>query len=260
MTSHDVVARVRRAVPRAPKGERVNRVGHAGTLDPFATGTAARAARPRHARPALPDGAGEDLRGRGALRRRLDDRRPGGGADRDGRRARPGDLVLPTGRLRQRPPAYSAIRVDGRRAYARARAGEDGRGARARRRGPRVHASCGATATAAPFASAAARGPTSARSSPTSATPTARRCAARRSARSRSRTPTRRIRSRWPTPWPSCPRSSSAPTTPAAPATGSRCPVRPTAATVRLVGPDGLVALAEPREDGTLKPVVGLVG
>jgi tRNA pseudouridine55 synthase len=32
--------------------------------------------------------------------------------------------VLPTGRLRQRPPAYSAIRIQGRRAYERARAGE----------------------------------------------------------------------------------------------------------------------------------------
>ena len=32
--------------------------------------------------------------------------------------------MLPTGRIRQRPPAYSAVRVGGRRAYARARAGE----------------------------------------------------------------------------------------------------------------------------------------
>jgi tRNA pseudouridine55 synthase len=35
-----------------------------------------------------------------------------------------GDLELPTGRIRQRPPAYSAVKVGGRRAYARARAGE----------------------------------------------------------------------------------------------------------------------------------------
>ena len=33
-------------------------------------------------------------------------------------------LRLPTGRIRQRPPAYSAVRVGGRRAYALARAGE----------------------------------------------------------------------------------------------------------------------------------------
>ena len=38
-----------------------------------------------------------------------------------------GDLELPTGRLRQRPPAYSAVKVGGRRAYALARAGRDGR-------------------------------------------------------------------------------------------------------------------------------------
>jgi tRNA pseudouridine55 synthase len=34
-----------------------------------------------------------------------------------------GDLVLPTGRLLQRPPAYSAIKLSGRRAYELARAG-----------------------------------------------------------------------------------------------------------------------------------------
>jgi tRNA pseudouridine55 synthase len=32
---------------------------------------------------------------------------------------------LPTGRIRQRPPAYSAVRIAGRRAYALARAGEE---------------------------------------------------------------------------------------------------------------------------------------
>ena len=32
---------------------------------------------------------------------------------------------LPTGDLLQRPPAYSAVKVDGKRAYARARAGEE---------------------------------------------------------------------------------------------------------------------------------------
>jgi tRNA pseudouridine55 synthase len=35
-----------------------------------------------------------------------------------------GDLYLPTGRVRQRPPAFSAVKVSGRRAYALARAGE----------------------------------------------------------------------------------------------------------------------------------------
>ncbi len=36
-----------------------------------------------------------------------------------------GDLELPTGRLRQVPPAYSAVKVAGRRAYALARAGNE---------------------------------------------------------------------------------------------------------------------------------------
>jgi tRNA pseudouridine55 synthase len=35
-----------------------------------------------------------------------------------------GDLELPTGPLRQRPPAYSAVKLGGRRAYALARSGE----------------------------------------------------------------------------------------------------------------------------------------
>ena len=35
-----------------------------------------------------------------------------------------GDLALPSGIVRQRPPAYSAVRVDGERAYRRARRGE----------------------------------------------------------------------------------------------------------------------------------------
>ncbi len=36
-----------------------------------------------------------------------------------------GDLPLPTGRIRQRPHRYSAVKVAGRRAYALARAGVD---------------------------------------------------------------------------------------------------------------------------------------
>jgi tRNA pseudouridine55 synthase len=35
-----------------------------------------------------------------------------------------GDLELPVGEVRQRPPAYSAVKVGGERAYARARRGE----------------------------------------------------------------------------------------------------------------------------------------
>ncbi len=36
----------------------------------------------------------------------------------------PTEFVLPTGRITQRPPAYSAIKIGGKRAYALARAGE----------------------------------------------------------------------------------------------------------------------------------------
>ena len=35
----------------------------------------------------------------------------------------PEELVLPTGRITQRPPAYSAVKIGGKRAYALARAG-----------------------------------------------------------------------------------------------------------------------------------------
>ena len=37
----------------------------------------------------------------------------------------PEELVLPTGRITQRPPAYSAVKIGGKRAYALARAGQD---------------------------------------------------------------------------------------------------------------------------------------
>ena len=45
----------------------------------------------------------------------------------------PAGLELPTGELMQRPPAYSAVKVGGRRAYELAR---EGRGGRGRSRGP----------------------------------------------------------------------------------------------------------------------------
>jgi tRNA pseudouridine55 synthase len=49
--------------------------------------------------------------------------------DRDGRVIETGrvpedELELPTGEIRQRPPAYSAIKIGGERAYRRARRGE----------------------------------------------------------------------------------------------------------------------------------------
>jgi tRNA pseudouridine55 synthase len=117
LTSHDVVARIRRERPRGTK------VGHAGTLDPFATGLllvlVGRATRVQRFLMALPK-TYEAVARFGAVSSTGD---PEGEITQTG--ALPeGDLELPVGRLRQRPPAYSAVKVGGRRAYALARAGE----------------------------------------------------------------------------------------------------------------------------------------
>lgn len=116
-TSHDVVAAVRRE-------HRGRRVGHAGTLDPFATGLLlvliGRATRVQRYLMALPK-AYETIAQLGATSTTGDTE---GEIERTGR-IPPDPPPLPTGELMQRPPAYSAIKVDGRRAYDRARAGED---------------------------------------------------------------------------------------------------------------------------------------
>ena len=121
VTSHDVVARVRRRLRELNGGERV-KVGHAGTLDPFATGLllvlVGRATRAQRFLMALPK--------RYRVVARLGWRSDTG--DRDGRLEhtgrRPEHIALPSGEILQRPPAYSAVRVDGERAYKRARRGE----------------------------------------------------------------------------------------------------------------------------------------
>jgi tRNA pseudouridine55 synthase len=117
VTSHDVVARVRREHDRV-------RTGHAGTLDPFATGLLlvllGRATRIQRFLMALPK-AYEAVARFGAVSTTGD---PEGEITETG--VLPGaPLVLPTGTLRQRPPAYSAVKVGGRRAYALARRGEE---------------------------------------------------------------------------------------------------------------------------------------
>lgn len=118
MTSHDAVAQTRRRLGRGTK------VGHAGTLDPFATGLllilVGRATRIQRFLMALPKTYVTEARF-GATSTT---------GDRDGEIVETGvvpsgDLDLPTGTLRQRPPAYSAVRVGGVRAYKRARQGED---------------------------------------------------------------------------------------------------------------------------------------
>lgn len=121
-TSHDVVARVRRVF-------RERSVGHTGTLDPFATGLlvvllgrATRLARylddrPKTYRATVRLGQGSDTDdAMGVLGPLVAHRMP---ADAQVRAALAG-LV---GTHPQRPPAYSAKKVQGERAYALARAG-----------------------------------------------------------------------------------------------------------------------------------------
>jgi tRNA pseudouridine55 synthase len=116
LTSHDVVARVRRTLPRKTK------VGHAGTLDPFATGLllvlVGRATRAQRFLMGLPKRYVVVARF-GAISSTGD---PEGEIVETGR-VPAGALRLPVGRVRQRPPAYSAVKVQGRRAYQLARAG-----------------------------------------------------------------------------------------------------------------------------------------
>jgi tRNA pseudouridine55 synthase len=122
-TSHDIVALVRRLAA-------TKRVGHGGTLDPFASGV-------------LPVFLGHATR---VVEYHLADRKayratvcfgassttddlegeltPAAAGTAPTRVAVEAALPALTGAISQRPPAYSAIKVGGRRAYAMARAGE----------------------------------------------------------------------------------------------------------------------------------------
>ncbi|HEX3978820.1 MAG TPA: tRNA pseudouridine(55) synthase TruB [Solirubrobacteraceae bacterium] len=117
-TSHDVVASVRRTLPRKTK------VGHAGTLDPFATGLllvlVGRATRAQRFFMALPKRY-EVVARFGAVSTTGDPE----GEITETAAVPTGDLELPVGIVRQRPPAYSAVKVGGRRAYELARAGAE---------------------------------------------------------------------------------------------------------------------------------------
>lgn len=120
VTSHDVVSAARRAL-----GEK--RIGHGGTLDPFATGLlvllvgrATRLLRWVHDEPKVYDavvrfGAETDTEDLGGAVTRE--------APRPARAAL--ERAIPTfiGEIDQMPPAYSAKRVEGRRAYEWAREG-----------------------------------------------------------------------------------------------------------------------------------------
>jgi tRNA pseudouridine55 synthase len=128
ITSAGGVARVKRALRDV--GFKKPKVGHGGTLDPLATGV-------------LPIALGEATKLTGWMlngdksydftisfgtQTATDDREGEAVAISDVRPS-PAALqaVLPrfTGPIRQRPPAFSALKVDGQRAYKRARAGED---------------------------------------------------------------------------------------------------------------------------------------
>jgi tRNA pseudouridine55 synthase len=116
VTSHDVVAGTRRRLGRGVK------VGHAGTLDPFATGLllilAGRATRVQRFLIALPK--------RYETVARLGYVSTTGDPEGEITPGRTPELAhLPTGTIVQRPPAYSAIKVGGQRAYKLARRGED---------------------------------------------------------------------------------------------------------------------------------------
>jgi tRNA pseudouridine55 synthase len=115
-TSHDLTIATRRALG-------VRKAGHAGTLDPFATGLLlvliGRARRVQRFLMALPKQYVTVAR-LGAISTTGD---PEGEITRTGRMP-DFDAPLPVGRLLQRPPIWSAVRVQGRKAYERARAGE----------------------------------------------------------------------------------------------------------------------------------------
>ena len=114
ITSHDMVARVRR--------ERGCKAGHAGTLDPFATGLLlvllGRATRLQRFLTGLP----KTYRATARLGWRSSTGDPDGELTETGRV--PASLELPTGTVRQRVPMTSAVRVGGERLYRKAHRGE----------------------------------------------------------------------------------------------------------------------------------------
>jgi tRNA pseudouridine55 synthase len=114
ITSHDLVERVRR--------ERGQKAGHAGTLDPFATGLLlvllGRATRLQRYLLPLP----KTYRAKARLGWRSSTGDPDGELVETGRL--PADLRLPRGRIRQRVPMTSAVKMGGERLYRRARRGE----------------------------------------------------------------------------------------------------------------------------------------
>ena len=115
VTSHDVIAGLRR--------ERGVKAGHAGTLDPFATGLLlvllGRATRLQRYLLPLP----KTYLATARLGWRSSTGDPDGELTETGRL--PIRLELPSGRIRQRVPMTSAVRVGGERLYRKAHRGEE---------------------------------------------------------------------------------------------------------------------------------------
>ncbi len=201
-TSHDVVAGVRRRL-----GGRKVKVGHAGTLDPFATGLlvvlVGRATRLAPYLSGLDKSYLATVR-LGATSATGDPEGPVLETGEPPARERV-EAVLPVflGRQRQRVPAMSAVKVDGERLYRRVRRGEE---VEPPEREIVIHELAlvddpdGAGRTRSRSRSGAARAPTCASSPSTwasgsAAAATATRCGGRRWAACRSRTRWRPSRS-----------------------------------------------------------------
>lgn len=118
VTSHDVVAQIRRE-----RGGRRAKVGHAGTLDPFATGLLVilLGSATRLQRYLMPLPKTYLATARLGWRSTTGD--PDGELTETGRI--PARLELPTGRITQRVPMTSAVRVGGERLYKKAHRGEE---------------------------------------------------------------------------------------------------------------------------------------
>src|SRR6476469_3040972 len=123
MTSHDVVGRIRRLA-------HTRRVGHGGTLDPMATGVLVVGV--ERATRLLTYVIGSTKRYTATIRLgestvtddaegEITSRADAAGISEASVRA---ELAILTGEIAQVPSAVSAIKVDGKRAYARVRAGE----------------------------------------------------------------------------------------------------------------------------------------
>ena len=124
ITSRDLVNQVQRLLPRTVK------IGHTGTLDPLATGVLVLCIGAATKQAAIIQGLGKSYRARIRLGARSNT------DDADGVVTVQDDTLIPNetkidealqpflGRIMQRPPAYSAVKVGGRRAHALARRGQ----------------------------------------------------------------------------------------------------------------------------------------